>query len=489
MSNHQHAHFDLRAAVRQDLLDRGFAPDLPPDAARQLASLDGAAQPARVADAQDLRALPWSSIDNDDSRDLDQIEVAERVNDGGIRVRIAVADVDDLVTLATPLDSHARVNATSVYTGIETFPMLPEALSTNLTCLAQNGDRSAIVVEFVVAPDGTVSGHAVNRAVVRNRAKLAYDSVGAWLDATGPAPAPVAADQALAQQLRLQHEAAQALRTQRETHGALELETIEATPVVTDGKVTDLTVPRKGLARALIEDFMIAANTVVAQFLAERKRSSILRVVQSPERWPRIVSLAQSLGESLPEQPSGTALAAFLRKRKAADPQHFPDLSLSVVKLLGPGTYTLERPGDAPAGHFGLAVQDYTHSTAPNRRYADLVTQRIVKAALANATPPYSDEALSTLAQHCTAKEDDARHVERLVRKQIAAVLLADRIGGTFDGIITGVTAKGTFARLLQPPAEGIVDGVDHRVDVGDRVRLRLVRTDPLKGYVDFRLL
>ncbi|MGH7626365.1 MAG: RNB domain-containing ribonuclease [Gemmatimonadaceae bacterium] len=488
MPNHHHPTFDLRAAVRQDLLDRGFAPDLPPDAARQLASLDGGAPSRRADDVQDLRALPWSSIDNDDSRDLDQIEVAERVT-GGIRVRIGVADVDHLVTEATPLDAHARENATSVYTGVETFPMLPEELSTNLTCLAEDGERSSIVVEFVVAPDGTVSGHAVCRALVRNRAKLAYDGVGAWLESSGPAPAPVAADQALADQLRLQHEAAQALRTRREAHGALELDTIEATPVVTDGTVTDLTVARKGFARALIEDFMIAANTVVAQFLTEHKRSSILRVVRSPERWPRIVVLARSLGESLPEQPSGTALAAFLRKRQAADPQHFPDLSLSVVKLLGPGSYTLERPGDTSAGHFGLAVQDYTHSTAPNRRYADLVTQRIVKAALASSAPPYTDDQLTDLAQHCTTKEDDARHVERLVRKQIAAVLLADRIGDTFDGIITGVTPKGTFARLLRPPAEGIVDGVDHRVDVGDRVRLRLVHTDPRKGYVDFRLL
>lgn len=493
---HPQSGFDLRAAARRDMIERGFAPDLPADAARQLAALTASAPAPASAPAtapapaglRDLRDLPWSSIDNDDSLDLDQIEVAERSSDGSITIRVGIADVDALVPLRTPLDAHAHANATSVYTGVETFPMLPDALSTNLTSLAQDGMRQSVVVEFVVGADGAIGASGIYPALVRNAAKLAYDGVGAWLAGTGAAPPLVASSAPLQEQLRLQHEAAERLRQRREANGAFELDTIEANPIMANGHVTGLAVPLKSPARDLIEDFMISANTVAAAFLAGHGRSLILRVVRSPERWERIVDLARGLGTTLPSSPDRAALAAFLKVRREADPVQFPDLSLTVVKLLGSGEYALERPGDPPAAHFCLAVQDYTHSTAPNRRFADLVTQRLLKAALVGSAPPYPDADLDAIARHCTEQEDQANRVERQVRKQVAAVLLSDRVGSVFDAIITGVTPKGTFARLLRPPAEGILDGADHQVDVGDRVRVRLVRTDPEKGYIDFRL-
>jgi VacB/RNase II family 3'-5' exoribonuclease len=469
------------------LLENGFDPDMGPQVEQQVA---GMSSPAMGEGLRDLRALLWSSIDNTESLDLDQIEVAEQLGDGTIRVLVGIADVDALVPKGCAVDLHAGKNATSVYTGVKVFPMLPEQLSTNLTSLAKNGDRTAIVVETVVAPNGDVVRYDVYRALVRNQAKLAYDETGDWLDNTKAGtvqpPDAVAKTPGLAAQLRLQHEAAKRLKAERERNGALDLDTIEATPVAKDGKVVDLKLTHKSAARDLIEDFMIAANVAIAKWLEAKGRSGIRRIVREPERWNRIVELAAQYGEQLPAEPDSPSLARFLAKRRAADPLRFPDLSLAIVKLMGPGAYALDLPGKDPGGHFGLAAHDYTHATAPNRRYADLITQRLVKATLDAVAAPYSDAELGDLAQHCTEREDAARKVERTMRKIGAALMLADRIGEKFDAIVTGRSDKGTFVRLLHPPAEGRVLRGEHGMDVGDRVKVKLVGTDAEKGWIDF---
>jgi VacB/RNase II family 3'-5' exoribonuclease len=476
--------FDLSEGARRAMLDSGFLPDLP-DLARQEASR---LEPARLVGpgVRDLRALPWSSIDNDESRDLDQIEVAEALPKGHLRVRVGIADVEALVRPGSALDEYAGANTCTVYTGARIFPMLPESLSTDHTSLNEGVDRLAIVVEMDVDPGGMVVRADVYAAAVRNHAKLAYDSVGAWLEETGPAPAKVAESRQLQDQLRLQDRAAEALKKLRYERGALDLETIEARAIVKEGAVVGIEVTKKSRARSLIEDFMIAANGAIARFLDARGVSSIRRVVKAPERWQRIVALAQEFHEVLPEAPSSRALSAFLDRRKAASPATFGDLSLTIVKLMGPGEYALERPGQPHDGHFGLAVTDYTHSTAPNRRYADLVTQRLIKAVLARAPSPYTDEELQAIAAHATQKENDARKVERTTRKQAAAVFLGERIGQEFDAIVTGVTGNGTFARLLDPPAEGRIVQGEAGLDVGNRVRVRLLATEPRKGFIDF---
>ena len=478
------APFDLATAARRAAHIYGFLTDLPSDAASQLAAL-APSQPPAVGPTRDLRSEPWSSIDDQSSRDLDQLEVADHVDGEATRVRVAIADVDALVPRGSPLDTFAAQNATTVYTGVATFPMLPELLSTDRTSLSQDSDRQAVVIEFVVAPDGTVGGTNVYEAAVRNRAKLAYDSVGAWLSGHGPPPSLVNANPALADQLRLQRDAAQHLRQRRIQRGALEFQTIQATPVITDGRVTDLHATAPGPARDLIEEFMVAANTSLAAFIARNQRSALHRVVRTPTRWPRIVELAYGLGTTLPAAPDGPALAAFLVARQAAAPDRFADLSLAVIKLLGPGEYVVEAAGGPPTLHFGLAVDDYTHGTAPNRRYADLVTLRIVKAIIAGAPPPYSDAELTTIAAHCTAQEDNARRAARLVSKQAAALLLAPHVGTLYDAVVTGVNEQGTYARLLAPPVEGrVTAGAAHR-DVGDRIRVRLTATNPARGFID----
>jgi VacB/RNase II family 3'-5' exoribonuclease len=476
--------FDLTQGARQAMLDAGFLPEIPAGARKEAASLVAAS--ALGAGIRDLRSLPWSSIDNDESRDLDQIEMAETLPDHHCRVRVGIADVDALVHRGSALDAYAAHNTCTVYTGAAIFPMLPESLSTDRTSLGEGADRLALVVEMDVDPQGNVASADVYQAAVRNHAKLAYDGVGAWLEGTSPAPPKVAASRVLQEQLRLQDRAARAMKKVRHERGALDLETIEARAVVKDGAVLGIELTKKSPARALIEDFMIAANGAIARFLESRGASSIRRVVKAPERWQRIVALARQVGEELPAEPSSRALSAFLDRRKLAAPDTFADLSLSVVKLMGPGEYALELPGQPYDGHFGLAVTDYTHSTAPNRRFADLVTQRLVKAALARAPAPYGNDDLAAIAAHCTQKENDARKVERTTRKQAAAVFLGDRIGQEFDAIVTGAAEKGTFARLLDPPAEGrIVEG-EAGLDVGDRVRVRLVATEPGRGFIDF---
>src|SRR5216683_2674389 len=485
MNDNRPAHFDLQAAARQIMLEHGFEPDFPPEVAQQLADLK--AHPPRVApgkDIRDLRQLLWSSIDNDTSRDLDQIEVAERLSTGEIKVLVGIADVDAFVRLGSPIDEHAAKETTTVYTGIGNFPMLPEELSTGASSLLENGDKLSVVIEFVIAPDGGVNSSDVYRAIVRNQAQLAYDSVGAWLEDKGPAPSKVEASAELQAQLKLQNEAAQTLRKQRYQNGALNIDTAEVRPVVLNQQVVDVVKQEKNRATELIEDFMIAANGVVARML--EKVSSLRRIVKTPERWDRIVQLAATHNEKLPAQPDSKALNDFLLRRKAADLDHFTDLSLAVIKLIGPGEYVLERPGDPEQGHFGLAVQDYTHSTAPNRRFADVVTQRLIKATLAGQPAPYSDNELEAIASNCTLKEDAAKKVEREMSKRLAAVAMSQRIGETFDAIVTGVGPHGTFVRVMHPHVEGLLTQGNHGLDVGDELRAKLTRTDVQHGYIDF---
>jgi len=484
MNDSRPGHFDLQAAARQIMLEHGFEPDFPAQVSQQLAELK--THPPQVApggDIRDLRQLLWSSIDNDTSRDLDQIEAAERLPTGEIKVLVGIADVDAFVHQQSPIDGHAAKETTTVYTGVGNFPMLPEELSTGASSLLENEDRLGVVIEFVVSPDGGVNSSDAYRAIVRNQAQLAYDSVGAWLEEKGPAPMKVAASPPLQAQLRLQNEAGQALRKERYQNGALNIDTAEVRPVVLNQQVVDVVGQQKNHATELIEDFMIAANGVVARML--EKVSSLRRVVKTPERWERIVQLAATQNENLPAQPDSRALNDFLVRRKAADPDHFADLSLAVIKLIGPGEYVLERPGDPEQGHFGLAVQDYTHSTAPNRRFADIVTQRLIKALLSGRSAPYSDDELAAIASNCTLKEDAARKVEREMSKRMAALAMSNRIGATFDAIVTGVTPRGTFVRVLQPHIEGLLMQAQG-VDVGDRVRVKLARTDVQRGFVDF---
>jgi exoribonuclease-2 len=397
---------------------------------------------------------------------------------------IGIADVDALVPKQTPIDEHAARETTTVYTGISNFPMLPEALSTGVTSLLEDQDRLSVVIEFVVDSAGHVKSSDVYRALVRNQAHLQYNSVGAWLEGTAGAPLKVAASSELQQQLKLQDEVAQKLKTQRYQNGALNLQTDETHPLVLNDQVVDVVKQQKNRATELIEDFMVAANGVVARLL--QNVSSLRRIVRTPKRWDRIVQLAASKGEKLPAEPDSKALNDFLLRRKAADPDHFADLSLSVIKLIGPGEYVLERAGDVAPGHFGLAVQDYTHSTAPNRRFADVVTQRLIKAMLAGNANPYSDDELTGIASNCTQKEDAARKVEREMSKRLAAVAMQHRIGEVFDAIVTGKTDHGTFVRILQPHIEGLLAQGDHGLDVGDKLRAKLIRTDVGKGYIDF---
>jgi VacB/RNase II family 3'-5' exoribonuclease len=477
--------FDLLASAHQEMINQGFHPDFPPALEQQLAALKSRAVPAPGVEVRDLRSLLWSSIDNDTSRDLDQAEVAERVS-GGIRIMIAIADVDSVVSIGTSIDQHAAEETTSVYTGIKTFPMLPEALSTDITSLNEAADRLAIVIDMTVGGDGSISSSSICRALVRNQAQLTYNGVGVWLDGSSAPPPKVGASADLQAQLKLQDEAARSLLDERHRMGALDLDRVEAEAVISDGHVQGINTRQKNRASELIENFMVAANGVMARTLTDAGVSSIRRVVKTPERWPRIVELAARYGETLSTQPDSGALNAFLQKRKAADPVHYPDLSLAVVKLMGPGEYVLSRPGNEQQGHFALATHDYTHSTAPNRRFADTVTQRLIKAVLAKAGSPYSDQQLDSIAKNCTLKEDAARKVERVMNKRIAAVALRNRIGETFAAVVTGVTPKGVFVRVLNPPAEGLLVSGQQGVDVGDQVRVRLVSTDPTRGFIDF---
>jgi exoribonuclease-2 len=478
MNNHQ---VDLPALARQEMIDHGFQPDLPADAVLEAASAHQAAEPG----LKNLTALLWSSIDNDESRDLDQIEWAERTP-AGIRVLVAVADVDSAVPKGSAVDAHAASETTTVYAQIRTFPMLPEQLSTNRTSLNEGQDRVAVVIEMTVGADGSIGANTIYRALVRNRAQLTYSGVGAWLEGKGPMPPKVAASPDLQAQLQLQNEAAHLLRAARGRLGALAFDRAELQAIVDDGKVTGVEGHRANTASRLIEDFMIGANEVMAQTLRAGGVASIRRIVKDPERWPRMVELAARYGFHLPPDPDPAALNALLLARKKADPDHFADVSLTILKLMGPGEYVASQPGDATSGHFGLAAHDYTHSTAPNRRFADLVTQRLLKALVNHQPSPYTPAELETIARNCTLKEDDARKVQRSMVKRLAAVALASRIGQTFSAVVTGVTPKGVFVRITDPPVEGRMMRGEQGLDVGDRLQVTLLNMDAARGFIDF---
>jgi len=475
---------DLRDVARRVMVEEGFDPDPDPAMRAELQTLGQ--HPDAGAPLKDMRDMLWSSIDNDDTRDLDQIEFAEALADGTWRLWIAIADVDSEAPKGSAIDAHAAAQTTTVYTGAVIFPMIPTELSTGATSLFEGADRKAVVIEMIVGSDGTVKSAEIYRARVTNKAQLTYSGVGNWMDNGASAPAKVAGSSALEAQLQLQRTIAAALRKTRADNGALEIETVEARAVSDNGKVTGIEKTQKNTATDLIEDFMIAANGSVARFLEAHHVSCIRRIVRSPERWQRIVDLAQQFGTKLPADPDPIALHDFMLERRAADPDHFPDLSLAIVKLLGPGEYILDQPGVEEPGHFGLAVQDYTHSTAPNRRYADLVTQRILKAVLAGAPPPYTDEQLSEIARNCTVKEDAARKVERQVRKIAAAMLFSNRIGQRFPAIVTGNKSSGTYVRVVDPPVEGRLMRGEKGVDVGDEIEVELLSTNPQKGFIDF---
>ncbi|HEY3297982.1 MAG TPA: RNB domain-containing ribonuclease, partial [Armatimonadota bacterium] len=454
----------LQRIARQFMLEKGLLPDFSPEVLGQLDEIQSPAAP-EGGNVRDLTNLLWASIDNDDSRDLDQLTVAETVSKDIVKIRVAVADVDSIVYKGCAIDGHARQNTTSIYTAAEIFPMLPEKLSTDLTSLNFDENRIAVVIEMDIRPDGSVDGSDIYVALVRNHAKLAYNSVAAWLDEEGPMPDPLAAVKGLDENLRIQDRVAQSMKKLRHSHGALTLDTIQSKPVFEDGELRDLEIETKNRAKEIIEDFMIAANGVIARYLASVGFPSIRRVVRTPKRWERIVELASQYRFDLPAEPNSKALETFLVEQKDADPLRFPDLSLAIIKLLGNGEYVAQFPGETAPGHFGLAVRDYSHSTAPNRRYTDLITQRLVKAALAGKPLPYSDDELDELARHCTEQEDDIKRLERQVDKSAAALLLQPRIAEIFDAVVTGASSEGTWARLIKIPVEGKVvrrfDGLD----------------------------
>ncbi len=476
----------LERIARRVMQERGFLPDFSKAVMDELETIQKDGRQGRPP-SRDLRHLLWVSIDNDDSLDLDQLTVAELLPDQRIKILVAVADVDALVKKHSPIDAHAQQNTTSIYTAGKTFPMLPEKLSTDLTSLNFEADRPAIVIEMTFRDSGKMESSDIYRGLVRSRAKLAYDRVAAWLEGTGPLPRAVAEVAGLAENLRLQDRMAQQMKATRHEHGALDLQTLEARPVFDGEEIQDLRVDERNRAKEIIEDFMIAANGVTARFLLGKGVASLRRVVRSPKRWGRIMEIAAQHKFPLPAQPDSRALGSFLAAQKESDPLRFPDLSLSVIKLLGPGEYVVESPREEAPGHFGLAVKDYTHSTAPNRRFPDLITHRILKAAMDKAAEPYSREELLELARHCTLKEDEANKVERLVAKSAAAMLLTSRIGEQFEAVCTGAAEKGTWVRIFHPPIEGRLLYGYEGVDVGNRVRVQLIHTDIERGYIDFK--
>ncbi len=477
----------LQKVARGIMLVRGLQTDFSPECLAELARIKGPASTDGASHIRDLRGLLWASIDNDDSEDLDQLTVAEPLPEGKARIRVAVADVDSLVHKGSAIDRDAQANTTTVYTAAQIFPMLPLKLSTNLTSLNPGQDRLAVVVDMSIAPDGSLVDSDVYRAVVHNHAKLAYNSVAAWLEGSGPMPDAVGAVAGLAENLLLQDRVAQSMKSLRHEGGALSLETIEARPVFKGERICDLLVEETNRAKQIIEDFMIAANGVTVRYLTERNFPSIRRVVRVPKRWDRIVQIAAQNAFKLPPNPSSRKLEIFLNMMKKKDPLRFPDLSLAIIKLLGNGEYVAERPGEEPTGHFGLAVKDYAHSTAPNRRYPDLITQRLLKAAIERRPLPYKMDELERLADHCTRKEDTVVKVERQVSKSAAALLLEPRIGEKFSAMVTGSAEKGTWVRLLEIPVEGMLKSGRKGIDVGDEITVELVSVDVSLGFIDFK--
>jgi VacB/RNase II family 3'-5' exoribonuclease len=476
----------LSDIANRAMLEQGLLPEFSSAALSELVQIQGSGVNEDNT-ILDKRNLLWASIDNDDSRDLDQLTTSVAMPGNSVKILVAIADVDSSVKKGTAIDDHARHNTTTVYTPARIFPMLPEMLSTDLTSLNLDAERLSIVVEMEVGSDGNIKDSSIYKARVRNRAKLAYNSVAAWLEKKGEIPKEIMAVQGLAENLQMQDRAAQSMKNLRHLHGALSLETIEAKPVFDGDQIRSLEVDEPNRAKEIIEDFMIGANGVTARFLSANGFPSIRRVVRIPKKWERIVQIAADDGFKLPIHPDSKALEEFLIQQKTADPLRFPDLSLSVIKLLGTGEYIAELNKGSSPGHFGLAVKDYAHSTAPNRRFSDLLTQRLLKAVLEGKPVPYRVEELNFLATHCTEAEDAAKKVERQVEKSAAALLLESRIGEKFDSIVTGASEKGTWVRLITLPVEGKLLQGYQGVDVGNRLRVRLVDTNVEKGFIDFK--
>ena len=484
---HPHQKEELADLAVAAMRERGLEPEFPKPAIEQLKTIDGPSA-EDGAGIVDMTGLLWCSIDNDDSRDLDQLTVSETLPDGSVKIMVAIADVDTLVAKDTPIDRHAQINTTSVYTSARIFPMLPEKLSTDLTSLNPNQVRVATVTEMVFQPDGTLARSHITRARVHNKAQLAYDAVSAWIEGNGPLPEAADIVPGMDQQLRTQDSVAQQLRANRREQGALDFQTFQPRAEFDGEQVVAIKQQEQNRARQLIEEFMVATNGVTARFLAGKRRAAIRRVVRSPERWARIAQVAAERGWELPIDPDSKALEQFLAAERKRDPLRFPDLSLVIVKLMGRGEYVVERPGGPNIGHFGLAVRDYSHSTAPNRRYPDLIASRLIKAALAEVKSPYSDMELEFLANRCTQQEDAANKVERQLRKSEAAMLLEDHIGETFDGVVTGESKGNTWVRIFEPPAEGkLLPSRD--VQVGDKVRAKLISTNVERGFIDFEMI
>lgn len=471
--------------ARQVMIENGFEPDFPPAVEEEVQSITDGRNPISQS-VRDMREILWSSIDNKTSRDLDQIEFAEKLGNGDIRLLVGIADVDGYVPQNSAIDQHAAKNTVSVYTEAKTFPLLPEELSFGLTSLLEADDRLAVVVELVIKENGDVPGNNIFLALTRNHAKLNYEEVGDWLDEEADIPEKVRATSGLEEQIRIQQEAAQRLHKFRCERGALEFETIESSAIVTNGEIRGLESVRPNAARKIIENFMVAANVEMAEFLELHGSLSLRRIVKTPERWDGIRKIAAERGESLPGEPDALALSAFLDHQRERDPIHFPDLSLAIVKLIGSGDYVVKVPGVDSDGHFGLAVRDYSHSTAPNRRFSDIVVQRLVKAALIGSSQPYSEDELRSIAEHCNDQETAARKVERKMRKVVAANVMQRHIGESFTAIVTGVTKSGTYARILRPPVDGRIVKGEAGLDVGEKVTVRLLSADPHSGFIDF---
>ena len=478
---------ELNALARQALIENGFLTNIPSEAADTLNSInENEILYSSDSAIRDLRSLLWSSIDNRTSRDLDQIEYAEMLSSGNIRLLIGIADVDAFVPQNSVIDKFAAQNTVSIYAGESVFPMLPERLSTDLTSLHEGVDRLAVVTEMIIRHNGDIESSNIYRAIVHNYAKLTYEEIGVWLDESAAMPEKIVKTQNLEAQIRLQKKAAERLHELRRQNGALEFETIEFAPVIAGENIIDITSIPPNSARRIIENFMIAANVQMAKFLEDRNLLSLRRVVRTPERWEQIVHIAESLGENLPVVPDSKTLADFLARQKVSDPIHYPDLSLSIIKLLGSSEYVVQKPNEEVEGHFGLAVQDYTHSTAPNRRYTDLIVQRLVKAALQDKSSPYSSEELEAIVERCNKRESEAKKIERKIRKTIAASVMKVRIGENFTAIVTGVTPRGIFARILRPPVDGRIVKGEENLQVGEKVQVRLLATNPQKGFIDF---
>lgn len=467
------------------MLERGLEPEFSKEVELQLQDIHEAAIESSPM-IKDLTHLSWCSIDNDDSLDLDQLTVVEQLDHQNIKIYVAVADVDAVVKKHSAIDDHAWINTTSVFTSAKIFPMLPTKLSNDLTSLNHLQERLALVTEMVIAPEGVVLESTIYRAKVVNQAKLAYDAVSAWLDGKAEIPNSINQVAGLDDKLKLHDVVAQRLRKKRHQDGSLEFETFQPKAIFENGRVIDIRQQIQNRARQIIEEFMIATNSCIAQFLADHGGSSLRRIVRSPERWARICELVNTYGTKLPKQPDSKALEKFLAAQRQADPIRFPDLSLIIIKLMGAGEYVVQTGGELPLGHFGLAIQEYTHSTAPNRRYPDLITLRMVKAILARKPDAYSKQELEELAQHCTEQEDASRKVERRVRKSEAALYLSPLLGTKFSAIVSGMNNNGTWVRIFTPPAEGMLIHEGSHLEVGDKLEVKLVNADVDQGFIDF---